>query len=314
MEKITFQCEVITPMFLAGADGKTPELRPTSIKGAMRFWWRAMNGHLPLEHSNERETLRYKEAEIFGSSDEKVGKSKFSIVIPQDKVLISNNVKEYKPLPHHSGDVSCVKLPACGSRNNPNKCSKGFPLPCIPVGTGFSLDIKVKDQRIKNDVKNLFILTTILGSFGKRSRRGFGSVKITKINDIVYNSPISLEDIFSLLNSINTSFIINQNSIQFTLTVNHNYPYIRAICIGDPKSDLLKVIGDESSNNNDRALGFAEKINRESKRMASPIYVSVIKNTQNECIPIITTLNTAFEKGITGFNMQKQDDFRSALL
>jgi len=33
-------------MFLAGADGVTPELRAPSIKGAMRFWWRACNGHL----------------------------------------------------------------------------------------------------------------------------------------------------------------------------------------------------------------------------------------------------------------------------
>ncbi|OPX29474.1 MAG: type III-B CRISPR module RAMP protein Cmr1 [Candidatus Omnitrophica bacterium 4484_171] len=48
MKTITFECETITPMFLAGADGRTPELRPPSIKGAMRFWWRAMNGHLPL--------------------------------------------------------------------------------------------------------------------------------------------------------------------------------------------------------------------------------------------------------------------------
>ncbi|WP_345894648.1 type III-B CRISPR module RAMP protein Cmr1 [Phaeodactylibacter xiamenensis] len=49
MESITFHCKVITPMFLAGADGQTPELRAPSIKGAMRFWWRALNGHLGVE-------------------------------------------------------------------------------------------------------------------------------------------------------------------------------------------------------------------------------------------------------------------------
>lgn len=36
-KKIIFECEVVTPMFLAGADGKTPELRAPSIKGAIRF-------------------------------------------------------------------------------------------------------------------------------------------------------------------------------------------------------------------------------------------------------------------------------------
>jgi CRISPR-associated protein Cmr1 len=31
METITFTCKIITPMFLAGADGQTPELRAASI-------------------------------------------------------------------------------------------------------------------------------------------------------------------------------------------------------------------------------------------------------------------------------------------
>ena len=57
MKKITFGCEVITPMFLSGADGN-PELRPPSIKGMMRFWWRAINSH--LAHPNLK-TLKEEE-------------------------------------------------------------------------------------------------------------------------------------------------------------------------------------------------------------------------------------------------------------
>ncbi|WP_201721812.1 type III-B CRISPR module RAMP protein Cmr1 [Desulfotomaculum copahuensis] len=40
--RITFECRVLTPMFIAGADGLTPEFRAPSLKGAMRFWWRAV--------------------------------------------------------------------------------------------------------------------------------------------------------------------------------------------------------------------------------------------------------------------------------
>jgi len=36
MQTVTFNCEVITPMFLGDADQK-PELRPPSIRGAMRY-------------------------------------------------------------------------------------------------------------------------------------------------------------------------------------------------------------------------------------------------------------------------------------
>ena len=82
MKAITFECETITPMFLTGADGRTPELRPPSIKGAMRFWWRAMNGHLPLDK------LKEEESKIFGASNRKIGRSRVVIKnqdIPRDE-------------------------------------------------------------------------------------------------------------------------------------------------------------------------------------------------------------------------------------
>ena len=66
MQTITFTCETITPMFLNGADGTTPELRAPSIKGALRFWWRAMNGHLTIRE------LQKREVELFGGSYETV--------------------------------------------------------------------------------------------------------------------------------------------------------------------------------------------------------------------------------------------------
>ena len=72
MEKIVFECETITPIFMYGADGKTPELRPASIKGVMRFWWRAINGDSDIGK------LKEDESEIFGSIEKK---SSFSVKI-----------------------------------------------------------------------------------------------------------------------------------------------------------------------------------------------------------------------------------------
>jgi len=87
MEKIVFTCESVTPIFMYGADGTTPELRPASIKGVMRFWWRAINGNLPLKE------LKEKEDEIFGSTEKK---SSFSIKIRNDKFNGNNIKKNYK--------------------------------------------------------------------------------------------------------------------------------------------------------------------------------------------------------------------------
>jgi len=84
MGTVTFECETITPMFMYGADGKTPELRPASIKGVMRFWWRAICGHLELED------LKEQEGEIFGDTDKK---SSFSIKMSKYKKGIPKKFK-----------------------------------------------------------------------------------------------------------------------------------------------------------------------------------------------------------------------------
>src|SRR5690554_3545147 len=59
--------KITTPMFLAGAEQeKTPELRPPSFKGLLRFWFRAVA--LPkLESWKEVQKL---EKELFGSTDQ----------------------------------------------------------------------------------------------------------------------------------------------------------------------------------------------------------------------------------------------------
>jgi len=87
MKTVTFICESITPMFMYGADGKTPELRPASIKGVMRFWWRAIHGDLSLKE------LHKKEGDIFGSTEKR---SSFSIKIKHDKFKGKEIPQNYK--------------------------------------------------------------------------------------------------------------------------------------------------------------------------------------------------------------------------
>jgi CRISPR-associated protein Cmr1 len=93
MHTITFTCEVLTPLFLNGADGRTPELRAPSIKGALRFWWRALHGHLPLKaHSGLTTDLKSLETQIFGGSGDQVQRSKVLVqVVGVDKSTKSTN-------------------------------------------------------------------------------------------------------------------------------------------------------------------------------------------------------------------------------
>ena len=65
IEKREYECEIVTPLFLSGADPKKAELRVPPIKAAMRFWWRALYG------SDDIEDMAKRESEIFGSTEQK---------------------------------------------------------------------------------------------------------------------------------------------------------------------------------------------------------------------------------------------------
>jgi len=291
MKSITFECEIITPMFLAGADGKTPELRPPSIKGAMRFWWRAMNGSLSIEK------LKGRESDIFGGSGEKEGRSKVIVKIlkhPQKSV-------KYTPLPH--SETKKFTLPAIA----PDEKFK------LEIGLSENIQLESKNFTIE-ELKDLFILTSILGGLGKRVRRGFGSFKITNVNNECFHFDYCLENILGKLNAIADNFKINEKKIILKSTISPliNYPYIKEIEIGNENNsydNLLKKIGQASHKCNIDSLGFA----KDKKRLASPIYVSVLKDPNKKYLPIISTLNTVFEdERLIDYNAQ--NSFKGEIL
>jgi len=235
MQKITFRCETITPMFLAGADGKTPELRAPSIKGALRFWWRAIHPNLDLVN------LKNKESEIFGGSgDDEAKKSSFSLQI------ISSQIKnEYvSPLPHKT---------------------KTFKKDTIPAKTKFDIII-----RGSNNLKKICFLLefiSIVSGIGGRSRRGFGNFKIVEINDKSYSFQISNSNIIELIQKINSNFSLTD--------FNRNYPYLQKIEIGKAHKSynvLLKKIGVSSHDNNSDYTGFARGKDRFASPIYVSIY------------------------------------------
>ncbi len=263
MEKMIFECESVTPMFMYGADGKTPELRPASIKGVMRFWWRAINGDLPLDK------LKKQEDEIFGSTDKK---SSFSIKIKK-QIL---KTEQINPLPHKK------------------KGDKGYHLK-EAFKTNQTFEITFIGKKLEL-VENLFKLTTILGGFGQRSRRGFGSVQI--IGSEVLTSPKNIEQ---LIKSVNPNFVKTHHK-----NGTEEYPYIKSIEIGkiyDNYQDLLETIGKASHNHDCNELGSV------NPRLASPIYVSILKIIANDYRPIITTL-----KNTKSHSIGKVNDFKKAIL
>jgi len=302
MNSITFTCEVVTPMFLAGADGKTPELRPPSIKGAMRFWWRAMNGNMGIEK------LREEEAKIFGGGGEEAKRSSFHL-----RVLtgIRKMAKQgCQPLPHHTGGNNCI---ACNANNN--WCKKSFEFQSI---TGDNFDVKISGVDL-GMIENLFVLTCVFGGFGKRSRRGFGSVKIIKRNDVDFSMPNDLESIYSYLSKFNDDYQYDRRNENILLIrpvplndkYKITYPYLEEVRIGDDYDsafELVERIGKLSHKYQTDSNGSA------NPRFSSPTYVSALK-IKNQYYPIISSLHLALPNTIHDslYKKLRRHDFQRAI-
>jgi CRISPR-associated protein Cmr1 len=115
-----------------------------------------------------------------------------------------------------------------------------------------------------------------------------------------------------MLNKISSRYQLDSSKITNT-GEGGNYPWIKKIEIGKEYQsweDLVKKIGQASHNHRDPSLGNA------SPRMASPIYVSVIK-IGGKYHPIITTLNSYFPHDgypSWNFNQQQEQDFKQEIL
>lgn len=286
MNGTTYKCVILTPMFLYGADGKTPELRPPSIKGMMRFWWRAINGDLEVGE------LKKREGKVFGGTDKKQGQSTFSILAKSTLLETSN----YQPLPHHTGNDRCPNLPSCKHRSS-RHCVKGFKKEGFSPGGQFEITLLTitnksaenRKRKTPSWIYDLFEITCLLGGYGNRSRRGFGSVSIEGLEP-------NLELIRNKLNNIygNDAFMFDKtnNLIKSPFSSPTAYPSIKKVGIGQKyyatQQDLLKTIGKASSKHNPSGSNALGKVR--GGRLASPVYVSVLKVDEKYC-PIVTTLN-----------------------
>lgn len=300
MKSINFSCQVISPMFLNGPDGSTPELRPPSIKGALRFWWRAINGHLSLAQLHEHES------KIFGGTDEKIGRSKVLIqLVPPIKfrtrptVVLPHRDRAWSNLAIATGETFSIKLSLTQPVLLPNK-------------TSFSIE----------QLESLFILMATLGGLGKRVRRGFGSFTIQNIEGKSFDMPLTPTAILAHLQKLSIHFSLGPKGINFNYSSSScAYPFIRQIEIGQPAAGveaLIKKISrtshlvkekDQRDNlyQYEASLGHA----RNKKRFASPIFVSVIGDGAT---PIISSLNTVPEQNEHKVSQIIQETFKNKIL
>ena len=182
MQFIEAHYDIVTPMFIGGGDSQEPpELRPPSIKGALRFWWRAMQwGTCLNQHSGDAgaalKTLHQQEANLFGAAatDDKYGQGLCRLKL---KNVQLKGEEQNWPTNNDAG-AGFLGFGLDKTQDAPHRkaINQGQFTVCLMLKP----DISVEQIR---QLKNTLIIWGLLGGLGSRSRRGFGSVAIKQLDE-----------------------------------------------------------------------------------------------------------------------------------
>lgn len=171
---------IVTPMFLSGADPNklADTVRPPSVKGALRFWWRFLYwGTFRANRDEETaiQSMRDREDELFGSS--KTGQGKFSLTVSAK--LGRGVVNDWPANNTGSGYLGLGLFPA---GDHPGRTA-------FPEQTS-SFDVKLlfhprANQEDICQLKRALLALGLFGGLGARGqRRGFGSVAIQQLGQM----------------------------------------------------------------------------------------------------------------------------------
>jgi len=191
-------------MFIGGANQDPSDgIRPPSFKGALRFWWRALNWVKFYNDSlNEKEALQalhQEESRLFGSAvtDGKGGQGIFLLSIQhgtlakEAKGKIHNKFKKYPAARY----LSYGLMGAFGA--NTAKLERG----CIQDQQNFTVLLKFRKDA-EEDILSALKVMGLIGGLGSRARKGLGSVALQslKVSDDgktwkdIWNAPTTIAE------------------------------------------------------------------------------------------------------------------------
>jgi CRISPR type III-B/RAMP module RAMP protein Cmr1 len=170
LRSLDVELEAVTPLWIGGADARA-ELRPPSVRGCMRFWFRALAGGLLGE---ELRDVWEAESAVFGNTTRAS-----SVVVrlfgsPQANVSVAGEAEQLPGLSYMFWSVFQQKRDAIlpGERFRLRLHSRPFPFAAVEVA-GRSLEMA---DSFELAAASLWLLLR-LGGVGARVRRGAGGMR-----------------------------------------------------------------------------------------------------------------------------------------
>lgn len=162
MMKVNAKFEVVTPMFICGADNSTNELCPAAIKAGLRFWWRALaHGRLGGDLSK----IKQEESKIFGNTSE--GQASFLLKLVEVSEQGQIDARQF--------------LKGEGLRYlGYGLSTKDVSRKAYGTGSRFEILLLAKSN-FPESLLDAVKVFGLLGGLGSRVRRGFGSIALQSL-------------------------------------------------------------------------------------------------------------------------------------
>lgn len=196
---------IVTPMFIGDGEQKADSIRPPAIKGALRFWWRALNWARCLKEArNETAALNQlhkEEAALFGlaakqdsEGKQQGGQGVFSLKVTQQTTVLN----DWAP------GAGTQYLLGQGLWNFKTKLQRS----AISNSSTFTVELNLKQnlleqtatklglstESISNSLDDALLAFGLLGGLGSRARKGLGAVSITGYQGSRWPIPQNIQD------------------------------------------------------------------------------------------------------------------------
>jgi len=228
MKTFKVKCKIITPLFMGGAN-QQPELRTQSINGVLRWWFRVLGGSIEDEKR------------LFGWASKKSNQGLVRIFIKDfDKLQKQKFSKEFDSLGRvkqgRGINYLGFSLDQRFREDQKGKIQREY----LKENQSFNLKISFHPKATDNDIKKFFCalwLAFNLGNFGSRARRGFGSVMIEEIFEIIKENDTQKEKNITN-NCFGLDFIPNSELKEW---INKNLQEIQKVLNPKPRDDIPYV-------------------------------------------------------------------------
>lgn len=183
IRRLTIRVALVTRQFGGGATPREPDLsnwlRSASVRGALRFWWRATARHRSVAEMWQNEAAIFGAAAVEVNGQKKGGPGKLAVVVRCQPVNASEqSSKVFDPLPGSPDPVAYFPAQPLGQT-----ASKLL----NPSNTRVIADIELRGHGLTDnqysEVIEALRAWIVFGGSGARTRRGAGAVTCASLAD-----------------------------------------------------------------------------------------------------------------------------------